>query len=208
MDKEYWNSYYKSLNDELKPSLFAKYVMSNFIKDHRSLIELGCGNGRDAVYFANEKITVLAVDQCEDEIKFLKNRYKQFENIDFLSADFSNLDNDIKVDIVYSRFTLHSISKEQETQTLNWAYGVLNTCGYFCIEVRGEINEIYGKGEKVAGQENAYIFNGHYRRFLNFDELCNSLKHLGFTLKYASEEKGFAPFKGDDETFIRIIAQK
>ena len=208
MDKEYWDSYYKSLNSELKPSLFARFVMSDVIKEHKSLIELGCGNGRDAIFFANENLNILAVDQCEGEIKFLKHRYQQLNNIDFISGDFSNLNDDKKYDIVYSRFTLHSVSKEQETKTLNWAYKVLNTAGYFCIEVRGEKNEIYKKGEKVSGEENAYIFDDHYRRFLNFDELCSTLKQLNFTIEYAAEEKGFSPFNGDDETFIRVIAKK
>jgi ubiquinone/menaquinone biosynthesis C-methylase UbiE len=208
MDKEYWSSYYKALNNELKPSLFAKYVMSEVIKEHKTLIELGCGNGRDATYFANENIHVLAIDQCEDEIKFLNNRYKQLKHLEFKSEDFSGLDDSKRFDIVYSRFTLHSISKDQEVRTINWAYRNLHTGGYLCIEVRGQKNEIYQVGEKVAGEENAFILDGHYRRFLNFEELCNSLEQLGFTIEYAAEKKGFSPFKGKDETYIRVIAGK
>jgi hypothetical protein len=34
------------------------------------------------------------------------------------------------------------------------------------------------------------------------------LKSLGFVVDFASEQKGFAPFAGKDETYIRIIAKK
>jgi ubiquinone/menaquinone biosynthesis C-methylase UbiE len=208
MDKDYWTSYYKSLNNELKPSLFAKYVMSEVIKGHKTLIELGCGNGRDATYFANENMQVVAVDQCEEEIKFLNNRYKQLQYLDFKSGDFSELDDSKSFDIVYSRFTLHSVSKEQEIRTINWAYRNLHAGGYLCIEARGQRNEIYQVGEKVAEEENAFILDGHYRRFLNFEAFCDSLKQVGFVIEFAAEEKGFSPFKGKDETYIRVIARK
>jgi ubiquinone/menaquinone biosynthesis C-methylase UbiE len=120
MDKNYWEEYYRARNAELKPSLFARYVFEQYCTSDTELIELGCGNGRDSVFFANGGLNVTAVDECESEIKFLNARYKHLENCTFLSADFSAM-NDVEktFDIVYSRFTLHSVSKEQERNTLS-----------------------------------------------------------------------------------------
>ena len=208
MDKKYWEEFYQTQNKELKPSLFARYVWGNIIENHKTLIELGCGNGRDAVYFANEGITVHAIDQCENEIKFLANRYKYMPNISFETGDFSEANEGQKYDVIYSRFTLHSISKKQEEKTLKWAYTALNEDGVFCIEVRGLKNEIYQFGEKVEEEDNAFIYDNHFRRFIDFETFCNDLQILGFFLEYAAEERGFAPFEGQDETYIRIIAKK
>jgi tellurite methyltransferase len=208
MDKNYWENYYKKQNERLKPSLFAHYVVENVANPNNALVELGCGNGRDAVYFANEGLQVLAADQCAAEIKFLQFRYEKLKNLIFQAADFSNLSDNQNFDIVYSRFTLHSVSKEQEMRTLAWAHRNLKAGGYFCIEVRGQQNEIYQLGEKVENDQDAYVFNNHYRRFLSFDKLCGDLKALGFRIEYAAEKKGFAPFAGKDETYIRIIAKK
>ena len=208
MNKKYWEEYYQTKNEELKPSLFARYVRNNVIEKHKILIELGCGNGRDAVYFANEGIMVHAIDQCENEIKFLVNRYKYLPSISFKIGDFSEINEKQTYDIIYSRFTLHSISKKQEEKTLKWAYAALNVNGMFCIEVRGLENEIYQLGEKVENEENAFIYNNHYRRFIDFEVFCKDLMNLGFVVEYAAEEKGFAPFEGKDETYIRIIAKK
>jgi tellurite methyltransferase len=208
MDKNYWENYYKQQNEDLKPSLFAKHICEYYALPETTLVELGCGNGRDAVFFANEGVIVTAIDQCENEIKFLKARYEQLKNLHFLVDDFSALPNMGKVDLIYSRFTLHSVSKEQEKETLIWTYQNLKTDGLLCIEVRGQKNEIYKLGEKVEGQDDAYIYNNHYRRFLNFDNLCIDIKSLGFQIIFSAEEKGFAPFAGQDETYIRVIAKK
>lgn len=148
MDKTYWEDYYRKQNDDLNPSLFARYVMENIANPNNTLVELGCGNGRDAIYFANEGLQVLAIDQCETEIKFLQFRHKHLKNLTFQAADFSDISDNRKFDIVYSRFTLHSVSKEQELRTLAWAYENLKTGGGFCIEVRGQQNEIYQVGKK------------------------------------------------------------
>ncbi|MBU0711496.1 class I SAM-dependent methyltransferase [bacterium] len=208
MNKNYWESLYLRQNADLKPSLFAKYIADNFFKEGKSLIELGCGNGRDAIFFANEGIDVLAIDQCENEIEFLKNRFSNPKNVRFLCGDFTNLDNNESFDIIYSRFTLHSITEKEERKTLIWSFTNLNPNGILCVEVRGHGNEIFGKGEPVIGEKNAYIYDEHYRRFLNFNNFCKNLSDIGFFIDYAEEAKGFAPYKGEDQTFIRVIARK
>ncbi|MBK7764431.1 MAG: hypothetical protein IPI46_13990 [Bacteroidetes bacterium] len=53
MDKNYWESYYAQQNAIMIQSPFAEYVAKNLIAICNSLIDLGCGNGRDAIYFAN-----------------------------------------------------------------------------------------------------------------------------------------------------------
>jgi tellurite methyltransferase len=206
MDKDYWEAFYAMQNKELKPSLFANYVVEKIAKEQDKLIELGCGNGRDAILFANNQLNVIAVDQCKSEIDFLSHTYRKLENIQFKHKDFTRLTNEQKFDIVYSRFTLHSISSEQEV--LKWAYKNLESQGFFCIEARGQKNEIYGKGEPVEGEKDAYILDNHYRRFINIELLSAELEDIGFTIKLAEEKKGFAPFNGENETYLRVIACK
>jgi len=150
MDKEYWEKFYANQNSDQQPSLFAKFVVEqNIVKKNESLIELGCGNGRDSIYFANNGINVFSTDQCEHEISFLSERYDYLSNVKFVIADFTLLDESKKYDVVYSRFTLHSIKSEEQDRVLNWAFKNLNINGRFCIEVRGHKNEIYKKGEPV-----------------------------------------------------------
>lgn len=208
MDKNYWEQFYSKQNAEFAPSLFAEYVVKNVAITGKDFVELGCGNGRDATFFAQNGYTVLAIDQCSSEILLLQNRYSNCENLKFECADFTNLQQCAEYDVVYSRFTLHSISKEEQNRVVDWAYSSLKKNGVFCVEVRGQKNEIYKVGDAVANEKDAYVLNNHYRRFLNFDEFKNELISKGFSLDFAQEDKGFAPFNGTDETFIRVIARK
>ena len=208
MDKNYWESFYLNQNADLKPSLFAKYIVENIAGQRTTLIELGCGNGRDAVFFANEGLTVRAIDQCASEIDFLKNSHQNLPTIQFIQGDFTNMEDGKNFDLIYSRFTLHSVSGKQQEKVTRWAYSNLNPQGRFCIEVRGHKNEIYGIGEPVEGEKDAFIYEGHYRRFIKLTSLCKDLEDVGFQLKIAEEKKGFAPYKNKNEVFIRVIAQK
>lgn len=208
MDFNYWEQYYSKQNAELVPSLFAHYVAELLGEKKAEIVELGCGNGRDSVYFAREGHSVDAIDQCYNEICFLMKQYQHLDNLDFRCDDFTDMVDDEPYDVVYSRFTLHSISKEQQKRTLEWTYRNLRKDGLLCIEVRGQKNEIYKVGEAVPNEADAYILDNHYRRFLNFDSLCEDLKKLGFTLDFAAEDKDFAPYNGQNETYIRVIARK
>lgn len=206
-DKVYWENFYAQAKMPFKPSLFSRFVRDNYLRRNDLLIELGCGNGRDAFYFAQNGINTTAVDQCEKEIRHL-NEIKQQDNLKFECRDFTNLSDDRMFNAVYSRFTLHSIAEEQEDKVFKWASNVLSKSGYMCIEVRGMQNELYMKGKPVEGQENAFIYENHYRRFLDMVKTCKKLERNDLKVKLCVEKKGFSPFNGKDETFMRIIAQK
>lgn len=209
MDKNYWSAYYLKQREERLPSLFSQDLIKNYLNDKDiTLIELGCGNGRDSIYFSQHGLNVVAIDQVEEEINFLGRKFGVVDNLEFISGDFTQLDKDRKYNVVYSRFTLHSINSMQQDRVLKWSYSQLEKNGLLCIEVRGKKNEIYRKGEKVDGEEDAFVYENHYRRFLDFNDLCDELKEIGFSLIYCEEKKDFAPFKGTNETFIRVIAKK
>jgi len=208
MDKNYWKDIYSKQSEGDRPSLFAQYIVDTLDIEGKRLIELGCGNGRDAIYFANANAIVDALDQCDNIIELLDYRFHKLDNLHFKCLDFTSMSDGNAYDVVYSRFTLHSISKPQEENVLRWAYRNLAKKGKLCIEVRGQKNEIYRVGTPVEGEPDAFILNDHYRRFIHFETICDELKNIGFQIDFAKEQKGFAPFNGTDETYIRIIASK
>ncbi|HED8437280.1 TPA: class I SAM-dependent methyltransferase [Campylobacter jejuni] len=109
-DRNYWSAFYAKNQEPFEHSLFATFCLKYFKKDF-SILELGCGNGRDALFFSKKGCKVKALDLCEDEIRFLNDNYKN-ENLEFFCVDFCNFLDDKKYDGIYSRFTLHSISKD------------------------------------------------------------------------------------------------
>ena len=207
-DTAYWNNYYDSKTDSVQisePSLFAKEV-TNYVSAGKNLLELGCGNGRDSLYFDSVGIHVTAIDASDKaiaELEATKTSNASFICDDFVTASalFTG-----QYDYVYSRFSLHAINAEQEGQVITNVYNVLKETGLFFIEVRSVNDEIYGLGEKVG--EDSYFYQGHFRRFIRIKDLEKKLEDAGFKIKYAEESRGFAPFGNDDPMVIRVIAER
>ena len=62
-----------------------------------------------------------------------------------------------------------------------------------------------GKGEVISSNERS---EGHYRRFIDFNELKSRLIDAGFEIEESLESNGLAIYKDDDPVVIRIIAKK
>lgn len=204
-DTDYWNEYYKKTDIE-EPSLFARKI-GEMLAQSKNILELGCGNGRDSIYFLKLGLNVTAIDSSDGVIAQLKGKYEE-DNIYFICDDFvsSLAIFSGQYDYVYSRFTLHAINEKQETEVLKNVYKVLKKNGLFFIEVRSIHDELYGKGEKVG--DNSYIFDGHFRRFIKREDLVHKMETIGFEIVSAMEERGFAPYKGNNPPIIRIIAKR
>ena len=72
----------------------------------------------------------------------------------FIQEDYTKYDN---IDVFYSRFTIHSITKKDEIILLKKVYKSLINNGLFCIEVRTIKDPLYGKGASYG--KNTFIFN-------------------------------------------------
>lgn len=202
-DKSYWEQYYKKNPNPVDPSTFAKFT-SGFLHPDKSLIELGCGNGRDSVFFANNGINVTAVDQVETEMEYLNQKYSLY-NLDFIADDFTNLTTENSYDYIYSRFTLHSINEEAEYRVLKWISTQLNKNGLFFLEVRSINDPMFHKGEKISNTENVTT---HYRRYLDFEDTIKKIEKNGLAIVYKLESQGLSVYKEDDPMLIRIVAKK
>lgn len=202
-DKSYWEQYYKKNPNPVEPSTFARFT-SGFLHPGNSLIELGCGNGRDSVFFAQNNLNVTAIDQVESEMDYLNHKYSLY-NLDFKADDFTRLNSDKSYDYVYSRFTLHSINEEAESRVLKWIGSNLKYQGYFFLEVRSINDPMFQKGEKISDNENVTT---HYRRYLNLEDTINKIEKCGLKIIYQLESQGLAVYKDDDPMLIRIVAQK
>lgn len=210
-DEEYWNKYYENKNsksDILKePSLFACDMLDKYMKTNKDLVELGCGNGRDSIFFARNGLNVIAIDESQVIIKELQDVIA-LDNCTFICDDFVNAEviYQIQYDYCYSRFTLHAINEQQETQILLKSYDMLKQGGYLFIEARSIRDGKYGLGKMV--EKNAFIYDGHYRRYIEPDELLLKLRGIGYTIVEQQESDKFAPMAGEHAVCVRVVAQK
>jgi tellurite methyltransferase len=204
MDKDYWEQFYTQADGGRRsPSLFARYCLNEHLEENMTVIELGCGRGADSEYFAAHGVAVSACDQSHHVEPM------QSINPRFFAGDFTQLA-DIQagvpeqVDIVYSRFSIHSVTAEDEDRVLGWVPELLKSGGKFLIEARSTKDDIYGKGECVG--PHIYLLDDHRRRFIQADEFRQKLVDSGFKIDYLAEERGFAPYNDEDPICLRVVA--
>ncbi len=203
-NKKFWNEYYKKNRLNSNPSPFAEYCLSNYMKKDKTLLELGCGNGRDSFLFAQNDISVVGIDIAHEEISYL-NSINKLNNLKFESKSFPNYVSKVKFDYVYSRFTIHSISELEEELTITNSYKNLKDNGLFFIEVRSIKDNMFTNSKKITDNEGE---TDHYRRFINYEEMINKLKLNKFEIVYSIESNGLAKYEDQDPVVIRIIAKK
>jgi SAM-dependent methyltransferase len=230
VDKEYWDRFYREGGAPTEGSPFAQDVLQVVSKDE-PLFELGCGNGRDAIFFAQNGIHVVGCDLSQTSIRQLQKKSQEAQHLNFLCEDFTALDAPINPELlkrnisdsgdasttngvplsdygtVYSRFTLHAIRKEGASRAIKWAFNILKPKGIFLLEARSVLDPLCGQGTKVEGEEDAWI-NTHYRRFIRKDQLLAELEEVGFTIEKVVESNGLAVYKEEDPVVIRVFARK
>lgn len=209
-DKKYWTEYYAKNSKPTNASSFAEFILPKLTKN-KNLIELGCGNGRDSIFFAKNEINVIGIDQVQEEVDYLNEHHKE-NNILFVCDDFTNLVNtqseDIKntnFDYIYSRFTFHSINETKEDRTLDWIKTNLSTGGYFLLEARSINDPMFKQGKMLSETEN---FTNHYRRYMDLNKIITKLESRNFEIVYKIEDNNLAIHNDDNPYVIRIIANK
>ena len=116
MDRTYWEKYYSQNSKPFNPSSFAQDIVKN-INKKSELIDIGCGNGRDSLFFSSQKIYTVGLDQSINIVNFLKqyeNKYLKFQN-----EDIKNL-HQKRYDYAYCRFLFHSLNEDEESRLLQW----------------------------------------------------------------------------------------
>jgi SAM-dependent methyltransferase len=202
-DTYYWDNYYQKGRALENPSPFAQRCLQK-IPQNSCIFELGCGNGRDSLFFAKNGHEVIACDLSKVAIRNLN--VTKLGN--FFVGDFSQLkDNSYatQINVVYSRFTLHSVETAAASRAMNWVHKNLVPNGLLLIEVRSVKDKLFGKGKQVS--KDSFITD-HFRRFIRKEELESELRDIGFKIKESFEGSGLAVYNDEDPIVIRIIAQK
>lgn len=187
MDKQYWDNFYKNnINFVSKSSAFCIFITDYFKNHNLNILDAGCGNGRDTYYLSN-KFNVIGIDISLGDLK-PKNNCK------FIKDNFCTYNKDA-FDLVYSRFTFHSISNIDHEIFLK---SITKSGTFLCIETRSDkgINS-----DRVFG-------DNHYRNFTNLEYLKDILIKNNFEILYIEEGNGFAIYKDENPICIRVICKK
>lgn len=99
------------------------------------VLELGCGPGRNAIYFAEKGCTVDAVDLSQESLKWAKERaIKKNVIVNFIKENIFELDiEEGTYDIVYDSGCFHHIAPHRRMSYINLVKKALKPNGFFAI---------------------------------------------------------------------------
>ena len=95
-----------------KESSFAKFTLKRIMLNKAKILDIGCGNGRDAFFFNKKGYSVLGIDISKKVIQ--RNSLKKNKNIEFKKFDIEKDILQDNFDVIYCRFFLHAINKVLE----------------------------------------------------------------------------------------------
>jgi SAM-dependent methyltransferase len=183
-----WNNVYSNdssfFGDD--PSKFGLICYEEFVKHKvQQVLELGCGQGRDSLFFASKGLEVYAIDSSKVAIENLRikakglNLDKKLKNIDEVKG-LPFLDNHF--DAVYSHMFYNMGFTDDELKILySESKRVLKNKGLLSFSVRSDKDIMYKKGTKI--EENIYDINGFHIRFFTKQDIEFFMKDKFESLK-------------------------
>jgi SAM-dependent methyltransferase len=213
LDQEsYWNGYYRSGSVPELPSQFALFVAnelaSGSLPEVAAVLDIGCGNGRDGVFFANLGHAVGGTDRSEDAIAACSARLAAMPRsspakvlfhvgcaesgaIEALAEHFPG------PLLVYSRFFFHAVDDAAEALILARIGGLLKERG----------GALAAEFRTVQDEDGPRETGAHYRRYIDPAAFTALLAENGLRAVWQAEGRGMAKFRGDDAHVARIVAQ-
>ena len=176
--------------------------MEKHLNSKLPILEFGCGNGRDGLFFIKNNFNYTGYDISKLAVSKFKESLIDLEiKSQILNRSFVDFEVTTNEEIqIYSRFTMHSIDLISQEIILNKLKQLNNQFTFF-LEVRTIYDEFFGKGEKLKKNE---FIDTHYRRFIDPSEFINII-NKDFTIEYLKVSNGLAKFKKEDPIVLRMI---
>ena len=182
-----------SINTKIVEDIIKKYHL-----EKENILEIGCGEGRDAKYLLDNNYKVLAVDVSQEAIDYCQkmdsNHKDNYKVLDVLSDNIQD-----KYGFIYSVACLHMlVLDEDRSRFYQFIYNHLEENGYAFILTMGD-------GKKESKSDILDAFNNTKRihqesvqeievamtscRIVNFDTIFQEIKNNGFkTIEYGITE--------------------
>lgn len=206
--QEYWAEFYSrdsAIDVSQPPSQFAAFIAQEIARES-IVLDVGCGSGRDSLFFAALGFKVIAIDRSEQAINALQTKAQAqgLGNLQGVAGDISGpyLGHALKslkrrAACVYARFFLHAIMEREQTAFFNTLAERLTIGQVAAFEFRTTADQFL---EKHAPP--------HFRRYQTAQTVRSSMERRGFRELYTIEGQGFAKFQDEDAIVARCVFRK
>ena len=201
----YWDDYYAARATPVRklPSQFATFVAGELDRRHR-VIELGSGDGRDAMFFASYGHEVIGVDASHTAVEACRLLAETLgEDASFIVSPIeepglaTRVRGEAGPRVVYARFFLHAITQAEEESLRDLAAAIADPGDLLAVEYR-----------TVRDSSGAKVTATHFRRYVLPASFEARALGRGFDVIYSVEGFGFAKYREDDAYVARTIFRK
>ena len=166
-----------------------------------TVLEIGCGEGRDAVYLLEKGYNLSATDVSPEAVNYCKSQYKDFaDRFDLLDAVQGKLDK--KFDYIYSVAVIHMLVEDEDRQAFyafikehltENGFALICTMGDGEMERKTDVSVAFDLGERVCEGETVLVAETSCR-IVTAQTFEKELKDIGFEIieqGYTSVENHF-----------------
>ena len=178
-----------------------------------TVIDIGCGDGRDSFAFGAAGRTVLGLDRSHVAVAYADLHAEELglgDRVRFRGVDVSDTETlsailretiegspDAPV-LFYLRFFLHSIPEDVQDGLLGVIDSVARPGDMFAAEFRTD-----------QDQARKHVHRKHYRRYQNGPAFGVALRErYGFDVLHEQESTGLSPYRDEDPMLFRVIARR
>ena len=206
----HWANFYSRHGFE-QGSTFSSFVLERTDLP-QDVLEIGCGDGRDACALGSAGRRVLALDASAEGVDRARAHAERLglgQAVTFAvcdAGDRSALRDHIeelrrRVDgpiTCYMRFFLHAIPDDVQDGLLQTLHECAHPGDALAVEFRTVADE---RTKKAHGE--------HFRRYVDAERLRDELQERhGFTVDHFEEGRGLSPYGDEDPVLCRIVAHR
>lgn len=190
---------------DARPSAFAGHCAARLPRG-AALLELGCGAGDDARWFARRGFAVTAADFSPVIVGRNQQHPDNLPNVTYRVVDTSVPlpFADGRFDAVYAHLSLHYFSHDITVGVFGEIRRVLRVGGAVMFLCKSIADPLYGRGEEI--EPDMYVLDGHVRHFFS-ESLVHTCLADGF--RDPVIEHGTTAFqRREPSAWIRVIAHR
>ena len=204
--KQLWDNAHK--NAHLSPHTTTHNSFAEEVRKHLpatgTLLELGCGEGNDSIYFAEQGFTVTATDFSAVVIEQNTTRYHN-DKLTFVQQDIARPLQfaDASFDAIYARLSLHYFTNEMTHAIFAELARVLKAGGKLGFMCKSIDDHLYGEGTQI--EPDMFERDGHVRHFFS-EAYVRELAAAGFDIELL--QSGQEDIYGKQSGFVKAILRK
>lgn len=193
--REYWETYYTSKANSGRakvPSQFSVFVAGEIPEGVNTIVDVGCGDGRDSFFFLSSGYRVVGLDASASAVESCQVFLRTVARQHFARAEFAQvivdaesgsrlaaLTADSERVIVYDRFFLHAIEDGGEKAFFSALDSIRHKIALVAIEFRTD-----------RDAQRAKVTPDHYRRFIDPSDVVQRAADAGYEVEYSVQGFG------------------